>query len=135
MQKRPFDLSQAMAGKTVIDGSGRKGKYIYSLSNPTFAYGNKIHIFSFKTDRGEEFLINSDDNGNAVLTKEFIYTGILSIEVEEKEFWVATGISKITSHLYTSQPFTTADDAALDLRNRIELIETSLQTHKIIRYE
>jgi hypothetical protein len=135
MKTKPFNLSEAIAGKIVVDQEGRKGKWVYTMNNPTSAHGGKKHVFSFNTEEGREYLVSTDDTGGAVLTKEFIDKGVLRMECKQTEYWIATGISSITKDLYSTRPRSVEDDAISDLRYSIALLDDTLQTHKITRYE
>lgn len=135
MQTKQFNLSEAVSGKTVIDSWGRKGKWIYSLENPTAYYKEYKHVFIFLTEEGNDYLVNSTEAGNAVLTLDFEDYRVLSMQCEEKEYWIATGISTITGRIYRSELLPDENASIRELTQSISLKEGSLQTHKIIRYE
>ena len=55
---------------------------------------------------------------------------------EEKEYWIATGMTTRSKSLISSSLKTTELHAIMDVRNNSEYLDNStIQTHKIIRYE
>lgn len=136
MHTKTFNLEEAKAGKECVTFSGNASCfYKFSITN---ARDGGRHIFKCILSE-TEFIVIVDDDGKAHsgdYEDNLLPWNDLSMKCEEKEYWIATGISTVGNNTVASFLKSTEGLAILDLTNNCETLDQStIQTHKITRYE
>lgn len=130
MKTKPFNSEKALAGEPVVTRSGIRVTQLTKFTGLKDYYYSMIGV----TEKGE--LLYCKENGRQSSEIEIESDLDLFMLCEEKEYWIATGMTTRSKSLISSSLKTTELLAIMDVRNNSEYLDGStLQTHKIIRYE
>jgi hypothetical protein len=130
MKYKPFDHELFSLGHPVQFRNGQtKLEVYYSAIRASGNYPPVISIDSSGIHRFHmiDGRLIPEDNGNGF---------DVVMMPKEVEYWVATGkIINEQSSVYTSLPVENEQEAIEQLVNDLDIDNTTIQTHKIIRYE
>jgi hypothetical protein len=128
MNYKPFDLQKALAGDSVVTGTGLPVRQITFFKDMQNTYFPVVGVV------GGHYLYAREDGttGNEAGNK----WGDLFMTLKPVEYWIATGCFKCDhDSLYSTNPCVNETIAREDLVNNNDIENSTIQTHKITRFE